>query len=76
MNQKPPLHDSFTPRQAAEYIGMSDSTLRGWRAKGKGPRFYRVSERLIRYRVKDVDAWIEARMSDQPNNKVKPRKTA
>lgn len=55
---------------------MSDSTLRGWRAKGKGPRFYRVSERLIRYRVKDVDAWIEARMSDQPNNKVKPRKTA
>lgn len=56
--------NTFTPRQAAQYIGVSDAALRLWRSEGRGPRFFRAGEKLIRYRKSDLDAWIEARLSE------------
>lgn len=54
--------DAFDPRKTARYLGVSDATLRLWRSEGKGPRFYRAGEKLVRYRRADLDAWIEARL--------------
>lgn len=54
---------TYAPPKAARYIGVSDAVLRLWRSQGKGPRFYRAGEKLIRYRRADLDAWIEARLS-------------
>lgn len=54
---------TLTPRQAAHYLGISDSALRLWRSEGKGPRFFRAGEKLIRYRRADLDAWIESRLT-------------
>jgi excisionase family DNA binding protein len=53
----------LTPRQAAHYLGVSDAALRLWRSEGKGPRFFRAGEKLIRYRRADLDFWVEARLS-------------
>ena len=35
---------------------MSPRTLEGWRDKGIGPRYYRISSR-IRYHIDDVEAY-------------------
>jgi len=37
--------------------------LRLWRSQGKGPRYFRAGK-LVRYRKADLDAWIEARLSE------------
>lgn len=46
--------------QAAEVLAVSPRTLEGWRFKGGGPPFVRVGRR-IQYRMRDLQAWIEAR---------------
>jgi hypothetical protein len=43
-------------RFAAAYIGYSPATLRLWRRKGSGPKFYNIG-RFIEYRQEDLDAW-------------------
>jgi predicted DNA-binding transcriptional regulator AlpA len=60
------LQQTLTPIQAAKYLGISEAVLRLWRSTGKGPRFYRAGEKLIRYRRGDLDLWIEERLS-QPS---------
>jgi excisionase family DNA binding protein len=62
---------TFTPIQAAKYLGISEGALRLWRAEGKGPRYFRAGEKLVRYRRIDLDAWIEARLS-APAAEVRP----
>jgi len=43
-------------------LGLPERTLVRWRekAKNRGPRFHRL-ERLVRYSVEDLDAWVKAR---------------
>jgi len=59
---------TFTPRKAAQYLGISEAALRLWRAEGKGPRYFRAGEKLVRYRKADLDSWIEARLSEPVNS--------
>lgn len=47
---------------AAEYLGMSVSTLNKWRCHGGGPLFMKLG-RAVRYRREDLDAFIAERMS-------------
>lgn len=54
---------TLTPLKAARYLGISEASLRLWRAESKGPRYFRAGEKLVRYRRADLDAWIEARLS-------------
>ena len=56
--------DTLTPKQTAKYMGISEAALRFWRAEGKGPRFFRAGEKLVRYRKVDLDSWIQARLSE------------
>jgi excisionase family DNA binding protein len=60
--------DALTPKQAARYVGISEGALRLWRAEGKGPRYFRAGEKLVRYRKADLDSWIEARLSEPSPN--------
>jgi len=50
----PPL----TTVEAAQYLNLKPSTLEVWRCQGRGPRFVRLG-RSIRYRVKDLDEFME-----------------
>jgi predicted DNA-binding transcriptional regulator AlpA len=45
--------------RAAELLCLSQRTLQAWRAKGGGPAFVRAG-RAVRYRRRDLIAWIEA----------------
>ena len=50
----------LTEREAAAQMGVAAVTLRLWRGRGAGPTHYRFG-RLVRYRPRDVDEWIEDR---------------
>ena len=41
-------------RQVGELLGCAPITLAQMRARGDGPRFFRVNRRTIRYRLGDV----------------------
>lgn len=46
--------------EAARYLKVKPSTLNQWRWNGRGPRFCKIG-RLCRYRIADLDAFLEAR---------------
>ena len=48
--------------EAALFIGYSVRALQGWRVKGGGPRFVKVSARSVRYRRRDLIEWAELRL--------------
>ena len=45
--------------QAADYVGLSRSTLEKMRPLRRGPRFVRLGERAIGYDIQDLDAWLD-----------------
>lgn len=49
----------FTPKQLAEYRGISTKTLERERKGGAGPVFKKLSNKRIRYYIKDVEAWLD-----------------
>ncbi|QIG91839.1 helix-turn-helix transcriptional regulator [Bradyrhizobium sp. 6(2017)] len=49
----------LTPREAAEYLRSSTSTLAKARLTKRGPTFVRIG-RAVRYRKSDIDAWMSA----------------
>jgi predicted DNA-binding transcriptional regulator AlpA len=59
------LHPDATlsTKEVAEWLGVSQQFLEIARHKGKGhgPKYVRVSDRMIRYRVSDVIAWLKER---------------
>jgi predicted DNA-binding transcriptional regulator AlpA len=48
-------------RSTAELIGTSERALERWRVTGEGPAFVRVGPRRVGYRLRDIEAWLEAR---------------
>lgn len=58
MNHNPPF-EIMSPKEAAEYIGRSVSTLREWRKSGEGPPWIRRG-RIIEYRRDKIDEWLDA----------------
>ena len=59
---------------AARFLGFSVRALQGWRYRGGGPRYCRVSSRGVRYRRKDLAAWADQhiRTSTSDPGKVTP----
>jgi excisionase family DNA binding protein len=49
--------------EVAEFLGVPLKTLYQWRYKGVGPAGVRVG-RHLRYRVVDVEAWVEGRAAE------------
>lgn len=45
----------------AEYLGVSLGTVRRWRVDKKGPVYFKFGYRIVRYRVADVQAYLQAR---------------
>lgn len=46
------------PDEVAELLGVPVGTMANWRYQGRGPAFVKVG-RHVRYRRRDVDAWID-----------------
>ncbi len=55
----------YAEPEAAEYCGVSRTFLRQSRMNGNrenrtpGPQFVRVGKRSIKYKLEDLDAWID-----------------
>lgn len=45
--------------EAAEYVGLSASSLEKMRARGTGPAFIRLGGRAVGYRVDDLERWLD-----------------
>jgi hypothetical protein len=53
-------HDALmTEVQAADVLRLSIRTLQAWRTQRSGPSFVRAG-RAIRYRRRDLNAWMDA----------------
>lgn len=46
------------PEDVSAALGIPVPTLYRWRSQGKGPRAMRLG-RHLRYRVEDVEAWLD-----------------
>mgnify|MGYP003302921360 CR=1 FL=1 len=44
--------------EAAKYLGISKKTLQRWRFDHKGPAYAKLNNKLIRYRLADLDEWM------------------
>jgi DNA-binding transcriptional regulator YiaG len=65
IKQKPALGKALprpvvlSPSEAAQYLGVSVSTLKNWRAKNIGPRWVMRGARLVAYRPADLDRFLD-----------------
>ena len=53
-------HGLINEKAAAKFLGQSVRTTQGYRYRGGGPRFYRLSVRTVRYKRIDLREWAEA----------------
>jgi hypothetical protein len=57
----------LTSKDAAEYLNLSESTLKKWRAQGRGPLFSKLP--AVRYRLVDLEKFIRERtVSNSPES--------
>jgi DNA-binding transcriptional regulator YiaG len=49
----------LNPREAAQYLGVSTSTLKNWRAKSIGPKWTMRGARLVAYRPADLERFLD-----------------
>ncbi len=47
--------------EVAKILGMTRGALATMRFEGRGPRFLKISARVVRYRESDVNEWLDAR---------------
>jgi excisionase family DNA binding protein len=66
---KSPEPEYYKPRQAAEYLNTSTSTLAKRRLYGGGPKFSRIG-RAIRYARSDLDTFMAANTVSSTSEKV------
>jgi predicted DNA-binding transcriptional regulator AlpA len=57
---------------AAEYVGLSISTLEKFRITGEGPQFVRIGVRAVGYQISDLQDWIRARVRSSTSEGKKP----
>ncbi len=51
----------LTTRQAANYVGLSVSTLNKWRCYGFGPKYLKLG-RAVRYRQEELDRYLAGQL--------------
>ena len=55
-------HALINEKAAADFLGLNNRTLQGFRYRGGGPRYVRISSRCLRYRRVDLHDWAETQI--------------
>lgn len=55
-----PASPWLSTEQAARYLGVSVKTMQNWRLDGTGPEYVQRGNKIRRYHVRKLDAWLEA----------------
>ncbi len=61
-----PADSYLTPQEAADLIGVLVATLANWRCHKRGPVYVIISRRCIRYRLEDINKWLQ--QDDNPDS--------
>lgn len=48
----------FDTEAAAAYLSSTPGTLRVWRSLGTGPRYHSIGNKLVRYHIDDLNAFV------------------
>lgn len=51
------MDDMLTTKEAAKVVGRHEQTLRRWRVEGSGPKYVKVTPRLVMYSRDALDEW-------------------
>lgn len=54
----PTISPWLSPEEAARYLGLSERGLETMRRQKRGPKYARIGERIVRYDVRELDAWL------------------
>lgn len=65
------VKDVLTTAEAAEYLGVCVAYLESARVKGGGPRYAKISPRIVRYRRTTLDEWVASREVDSTSQAPK-----
>jgi len=71
MKTDPSLKEFFKPKEAADYLRTSPSTLAKRRLYGGGPRFTRIG-RAVRYRKSDLDEFMASNLQRSTFERTEP----
>jgi hypothetical protein len=63
------LKTNLTQAQAAEFLGVRPSCLEAWRVKGSGPPFLKLGSKLVRYRLADLERWLDKQVRMSTSDK-------
>ncbi len=55
-------YELINEAEAAKFLNLTARTIQGYRYKGGGPRYVRISPRCVKYRRIDCRDWVEVRM--------------
>ena len=58
MTQRTIQRTVLRPKEVSDLTGIVEETLKYWRPRGKGPRWYKLGRSVV-YDLADVEAWIE-----------------
>lgn len=58
--KRPPSPPLMTTPEAAVYLNFTEEALKEWRRLRIGPTYIKVNGAHVRYRVRDLDEWIDA----------------
>ncbi len=63
MTSHPNYHPDqlMTEKEAAGILCYSQRALQNWRVRGGGPEYVKVNGNSVRYQMRDLTAWIDAR---------------
>lgn len=59
MTERKEIPTILNTNQAASYLGLSPRTLEDWRCRGGGPIFRKLGKRIVRYRLDDLNMFLE-----------------
>jgi len=63
-----PVSPWLNTDEAAKYLGNSPKSLAIWRSQGKGPKYHILSQRLVRYHIGDLDAYVRGEPASNTND--------
>jgi predicted DNA-binding transcriptional regulator AlpA len=66
-----PSHRMRAP-EAAQYVGLSASTLAKMRVRGDGPPYAKAGRRVVLYSQQDLDAWLFGRLRRSTSSPATP----
>jgi predicted DNA-binding transcriptional regulator AlpA len=71
----PAEHRKVSAPEAAQYLGISASTLSKLRVFGGGPEFHKLGRRVV-YDTRDLDGWFKAHKRSSTSDIGEPRRSA